>query len=235
MKGGSLLARVYGTVLDLFFPPRCLVCQGEGSFLHPRCEERLPRLLAPYCEGCSQPGGAPLCGPCRERPLALEGVRAPFLYEGPVREAVHRLKYRGERALAPFLGRLAAQHLREHPLPVEVLAPVPLHPRRERERGYNQALLLAEALAQEAGLPVVKGALRRVRATPPQVQAATAAQRWENTRGAFFVTRATALQGRCVLLIDDVCTTGATLDACARVLRQAGASAVWGLVLAREA
>ncbi|MEW6034100.1 MAG: phosphoribosyltransferase family protein [Chloroflexota bacterium] len=110
---------------------------------------------------------------------------------------------------------------------------VPLHPRRLRERGYNQSSLLARGLGQATGLPVDKGTLLRLRDTPPQARTASAEERLQNVVGAFSC-RDRLLQGKRVLLIDDVCTSGATLDACATALKRMGASSVWGLTLARE-
>jgi ComF family protein len=119
------------------------------------------------------------------------------------------------------------------PLPVDVLVPVPLHRRRLRERGYNQSALLARELGKLTALPVVSDCLVRIRSAAPQARAATAAERRSNVAGAFTCCDA-RLEGRRVLLIDDVATTGATLNACAGALKAAGTVSVWALVLARE-
>jgi len=150
-----------------------------------------------------------------------------------MRQAVHQLKYRNLRALAGPLSVLLADYLAAYPLPVEVIVPVPLYGRRLRERGYNQSGLLAGGLGKLAGLPVVADCLIRSRSTPPQARTATVAERGSNVSGAF-ACRDHRLRGREVLLIDDVATSGATLDACAAALKGAGVAAVWGLVLARE-
>ena len=151
--------------------------------------------------------------------------------EGVVREMVYGLKYRNLRASAPELGRLVATHLRSDPIPADVLVPVPLHVRRERERGYNQSDLLAREVSKHTNVPVATGVLRRTRDTPPQVSMSSPEQRRQNIEGAFQST--SELRGQRVLLIDDVVTTGATMSACAGPLKEAGASSVWGLVLAR--
>ena len=165
--------------------------------------------------------------------MALDGLRSPYLMNGTIRQAIHRLKYNNLRALAPELSALLADYLSTTPIPAQALAPVPLHPKRERERGYNQAALLARGLSALTGLPAVTDCLRRLRDSPPQARASSAAERHLRVSGAFACTN-DHLQGTKVLLIDDVSTTGATLDACARALKAAGAASVWGLTLARE-
>jgi len=228
------LDRLKEALLDLLFPPRCLGCGGGGSFLCPACCDTLPRLVPPLCPRCGLPlaaGGS--CPSCTRTPLSIEGIRSPFLMEGLAREAVHQLKYRNLRALACPLGRLLTDYLESSPRPADALVPVPLHRRRLRERGYNQAALLAREVGRNTGLSVVEGSLVRRRDTPAQARAASAAERRRNVEEAFYC-RDGKLRGKRVLLIDDVCTTGATLDACAHALREAGALSVWGLTLARE-
>jgi ComF family protein len=136
------------------------------------------------------------------------------------------------------LARLMAGYWRANPIPTNLIVPVPLHPARQRERGYNQADLLAQALGGMIDVPVVTKGLRRVRHTQPQVNL-NASERGENVRGAFIYQMSekgcsdVAVNGRRVLLIDDVCTTGSTLEACSLALKAAGASTVWGFTLAR--
>ena len=230
------VGRVASGAVDLLFPKRCVGCDTEGSFLCPDCRDGLPRLEPPFCFLCSQPGRliVGLCPHCWARPLEINGIRAPYRMEGAVREAVHVLKYQGVRALAPVLGQLLGEFISSINLPADLLAPVPLHPLRERSRGYNQALLLAQEAGKQMTLPVEAKALRRIRHTPSQARSASQDERQANVAGAFAVDVA-LVQGRSVLLIDDVCTTGATLEACAIALKEAGATSVWGLALAREA
>lgn len=163
----------------------------------------------------------------------IDGIRSPFRFEGMARQAIHHLKYNNFRALASPLAQLLKDYLQVKLLPREVLVPVPLHPHRLRERGYNQSSLLAKELGKLTGLPVVEGSLLRFRDTPAQTRAASAEVRRNNVDGAF-ACQDHKLQGKQVLLIDDVCTTGATLDSCAVALKKAGTSSVWGLTLARE-
>lgn len=150
-----------------------------------------------------------------------------------MRQAIHKLKYDNFRAIALPLARLLAKYWEARPLPVDVIVPVPLHARRLRQRGYNQSALLAGELGKIIGLPVMEGTLLRLENTPAQVKAINAEMRRKNVCGAFACCDG-MLQGRRVLLIDDICTTGATLDSCAGALKRSGVHSVWGLTLARE-
>jgi ComF family protein len=163
--------------------------------------------------------------------------------EGAIREAVHRLKYNNLRAIAPILGGLLADYLDAQQLPMQapsagsgqVLVPVPMHHARERRRGYNQAYLLAKEAGKRLGLPVIPQILSRLSNTPPQTKSFSAQERKANVRGSFRCPHPFLVNGLEVVLVDDVCTTGATLEACAIALKEAGAASVWGLTLAREA
>ncbi len=230
----STVERLAQGVLDFLLPPRCVGCGVYGRFLCQRCQEMLPRLTPPFCHLCVQPlPEGDLCPRCQESPLALDGIRAPFLMEGVVREAIHKLKYQGLRAIAPVLGTYLAEQIKSAAIPGDALVPVPLHPRRERERGYNQASLLARQAGKLLGLPVLDQALVRLRPTPAQARSANLEQRRHNVEGAFQCRG--GVKGLRIILVDDVCTTGSTLSACALALREAGAASVWGATLAREA
>ena len=161
------------------------------------------------------------------------GVLCSLGFEGVIRKAIHQLKYRNLRALVVPLAELLQNYVSNNSMPGEVLVPVPLHKRKLRERGYNQSHLLARELAKLINLPVVDDCLIRQQHNPPQARAATIDERWTNVADAS-ICRNHKLWDKQVLLIDDVATSGATLDACASGLKTAGASSVWGLVLARE-
>ena len=233
MSLSLLWAQSPGRVLDFFFPRWCLGCRQEGAFLCPSCLTRLPHLLPPLCPRCGQPQALETCPFCREWRLSIDTIRSPYRFEGLVHQAVVLFKYQNLRALAPILGRLLKDYLDSHPLPFDAILPVPLHPRRQRQRGYNQAGLLARELGKLVGMPVAQGAIRRVKATPPQARAQRREERRANVTRAF-VCQERGLEGRNLLLVDDVSTTGATLDACAQALKKAGAKAVLGLTIARE-
>jgi ComF family protein len=158
-------------------------------------------------------------------------VRSAGLLHGPLRRAVHRFKYLGERAAGPALAALLAPHARDLAPAGTLVVPVPLHPQRERERGYNQSALLAAPLARVLGREYVPAAALRVRMTAPQV-GLNREQRRANVQGAFAATE--LVRGRHVLLVDDVTTTGSTLRAAAQACRAAGAAGVSAVTLARE-
>jgi len=208
-------------------------CKKRGVWFCADCLVAVSRIVPPLCRRCGEPLKCPgdLCYNCRREPLQIDGIRAVALFEGPLRQAVHNLKYNGQRNLARPLGRLLAEYWQGNPLPADVLVPVPLHASRQRERGYNQASLLTQELAAVAGLPVIEGCLVRTRPTVSQTNL-SGAERKTNVRDAFACVD-DRLAGRQVLLLDDVCTTGATLEACAVACRQAGARSVWALTLGR--
>jgi ComF family protein len=190
--------------------------------------------MPPLCPKCGRPqSSAVLCPGCVGWQAEIDGIRSPFHFDGAIRQAIHELKYRNLRALAVLLARLLGDYLASYPVPGEVLVPVPLHQKRLRERGYNQSRLLAQELGKLTNLPVVADCLIRQRHAPPQARTATVDERRSNVADAFSC-RDRRLQDKQVLLIDDVSTSGATLDACAKALKEAGAASVWGLVLARE-
>ena len=152
--------------------------------------------------------------------------------ERVIRELVYSLKYRNVRAVAPELARLLATYLESNNIPGQVIVPVPLHARRLRERGYNQSDLLARELSRGTDVPLETRMLRRTRNTPPQVSMTAPAERRRNIEGAFDCT--SGVNGKRVLLIDDVVTTGSTMSACAAPLKEAGVASVLGLALARQ-
>ena len=228
----SLLSNLKASALDLIFPLRCLGCQREGNLLCDQCRDGLEKLNPPNCTVCAQPSARSLCNWCRRTPLAIDGIRAPYLMRGPVKEAIHSLKYRSVRASAPELAQLLAQFITHRRITGDLLVPVPLHLRRLRSRGYNQSALLARELGKLTGLPVDEQLVSRTRDTPPQVHAVSREQRRSNVEDSFQCSA--GLGGESVILVDDVVTTGSTLSACAGALKDAGASSVWGLTVARE-
>jgi len=241
MLGGS--ARRFGRVLlDLVLPPRCIACRDQVADPHalcPVCWSRLDFIAAPQCARCGiplpdDPGPAGCCGACLARPPRYDRARAVFRYGPESRGMILSFKHadRTDAAVAfsSWMGRSGAALLAE----ADVIAPVPLHYRRLVWRRYNQAGLLALRLGKRAGKTVVIDLLRRTRATPSQAGLG-ARDRRKNIAGAIAVTprRAELIKGRRVLLIDDVLTTGATVGACARALRRAGAAGVDVLTLSR--
>jgi len=228
------VAKLKGMALDFLFPQWCVGCGREGDFICSSCRRSLPRVVPPLCPRCGKPHpGGTLCSNCVGWQAEIDGIRSPFRFDGVMRQAIHQLKYKSLRALTEILAELLGDYLAANSVPGEVLVPVPLHRKRLRERGYNQSILLAEKLGELVGLPVEDDCLIRQRQAPPQARTSTVEERRHNVAGAF-ACRDHRLQDKQVLLIDDVSTTGATLDACAAAIKSAGAASVWGLVLARE-
>ncbi len=229
------LTKLKGIALDLLFPRWCVGCGREGDFICSDCLKSLPRINPPLCPRCGQPQlSAVVCPVCVGWSADIDGIRAPFRFDGAVRQAIHQLKYNNVRAIAALLGRWLGDYLEANSLPADVLVPVPLHRKRLRERGYNQSRLLALELAKLSGLPLVDDCLVRERHTTPQARTSNVEERRGNVADAFSC-RDRRLKDKAVLIIDDVATSGATLDACARTLKkESGASSVWGLVLAKE-
>jgi len=239
----SLFDRVTGFVL----PPRCVLCRGLGQRpnfdLCGPCEADLPWLVRP-CPRCGLPleGAEPpdrsyvWCARCETAALPYSRCYAPFLYEFPLADLVQSLKYEGSLAHARVLGVLLGAAAQRHGLVanVDAIVPMPLHPSRLLERGYNQSYEIARFVARMLGLRCQPQALRRTRPTPPQVGLPRDA-RVENVRGAFTGSRE-VVRGRRLVLLDDVVTTGSTVSAAARALRDAGAITVdvWAIARAPE-
>ena len=230
----SKVAKLKSIALDLIFPQWCVGCGREGDLICYSCRQSLARLEPPVCPKCGRPQtGGILCPSCMNWNAEIDGIRSPFIFGGVMRQAIHQLKYQNLRALTAPMAELLGNYLIANPTPGEVLVPVPLHEKRLRERGYNQAILLARELGRLINLPVIDDCLTRPRYTTPQARTSSVDERRNNTADAF-VCRDQRLRDKQVLLIDDVSTSGATLDSCAAALKAAGVISVWGLVMARE-
>lgn len=228
------LTRIGRVALDLLYPPRCVLCSQGGEFVCVACLATLPRADGARCDACwlaIEPSRE--CRRCAERPPVLSHLRSVWRYEGDVRRLVHAFKFSGHSCLAEPLAAEMLPLIEDMGLVAGVLVPVPLSGRRQRQRGFNQAALLARALGKHLEEPAVETLARR-RFAGAQARTVSAEERRRNVEGAFEIRLPGIVNGRHVLLIDDVATTGATLDACARVLLNAGAAAVSALTLARE-
>jgi len=231
-------------LIDFFFPPKCLLCGeslGELPDDHPcpLCSSRIKSFSHPRCPCCGlgfgdTPGEDHLCSRCLTEERHFTTARAIGPYEGLMAEAIHRFKYQGASRLAKPLGTFLAEY--EDPefpfADFELILSVPLHPRRLRQRGFNQSLLLARRVSRAHSIPLDFTALRRTRHTEPQTQL-SGSERQKNIRGAFEVRRPEGIAEKHILLIDDVFTTGATVQECAKVLLKAEAKRVDVLTLAR--
>ncbi|PWK82124.1 ComF family protein [Fulvimonas soli] len=230
----ALLATLFARTAAWLLPWRCLLCGAPGADgldLCAACAAELPRNRS-CCARCALPLPAPaaLCGRCQRRAPPWDAAWVPFRYAWPLDRLETRFKFGRDLAAGRTLARLWQREARPAPLP-QLIVPVPLHPRRLRTRGHNQALELARPLAAALGVSLHRDALRRVRATEAQTELAAVARR-RNVRGAFALREGVALPAH-VALLDDVLTTGATLAECARVLRRAGVRRVDAWALAR--
>jgi ComF family protein len=241
---------IFSPFIDLIYPPRCSICenflwknrakrdQQELFFCEP-CFYGFSEITSPLCPLCGRPFVSEvdedhLCEDClRKRPY-YNAMRAPYLFEGGIMEAIHQFKYARKSHLANSLGLLLTSFARRWFDRTEgaLMMPVPLHPRKLRERGFNQSLLLGRYAAPLLGTELDFLALRRIRYTQPQT-GLKSDERRKNVRGAFEVVEGRIVKGRSVMLVDDVTTTGSTLNECARTLKRAGAKEVFCLTLAR--
>jgi len=225
------LRRAGNAVLDLIFPPRCPGCGRLGELFCDACRSQVEPITGPVCPRCGRPTErAELCNSCRQSASHLDRIVSAVVFAGPIRAAIHELKYNNGRALAAPLAAYLVDAWQGADMTADCIVPVPLHARRQAERGYNQSALLARALSRSVGVPLDEKLVIRHKATQQQALL-NAAQRRENVRDAF-ACRGPA-NGRQIVLVDDVCTTGSTLEACAAALRAAGAAHVSALTLAR--
>ncbi|MGA4577493.1 ComF family protein [Limisphaera sp. VF-2] len=236
--------RYWEALLGLVYPPVCQVCRQEPAgpgrgYVGRRCCQQVRWLRPPWCAKCGLPipGEATVpfeCANCRELALHFRYARAAVAADGVVLEVIHRYKYQEALWFEPFLARLL---VRAAAGPVQregwnAIVPVPLHPVRQRERGFNQAHRLAQWLGRATGLPVESGWLERSKPTSTQT-VLSRDERQRNVREAFRVRRGAVVSGRRIILVDDVLTTGATTSACALALRRAGAAEVCVWTVAR--
>lgn len=232
------------TGLGLFYPEVCQLCKAERAaaadgFVGPQCWSQVRFIRAPFCDRCGLPHQGDIttsfeCTNCRELKLYFSHARAAVVYKTVVLEAVQRYKYSRALWFEPFLADL----LRREAVPAlrgagwDFIVPVPLHPLKQREREFNQAEILARDLSKATGIPVAVKALQRIAATATQT-ALTREQRAANMGGAFALGTGISPKKRRIVLVDDVLTTGATTNACAKVLRRAGAAEVCVWTVAR--
>ena len=234
--------RFRSTVFQFFLPPQCPCCErfseeGRQGFCS-NCLSQIRWIEPPFCSIC----GIPFisrevethpCGACVTHRKYFTIARALGAFEGSLQEAIHRWKYEGKTYLTPFFADWMAEGLNRHwePGSLNLLIPVPLHTRRLRERGFNQSLLLVRELSRRTGIPYRKSILQKKKSTIPQVNL-SGVEREKELRGTFHVIGKEELSGLSVLLIDDVYTTGATVNECSKVLLRGGAKKVDVLTLA---
>jgi ComF family protein len=242
--------KILNSLIDLIYPPRCLICQeflrdhntlqaGQDLPFCRTCFDGFTEIKSPICFLCGRPFSDGreqdrACEDCLRKRPSYTIARAPYLYHGALMTAIHELKYAQRTHLADSLGSLLASFAQSWigELKRSLIMPVPLHPRRLRARGFNQSLLLARCVALKTDSELDFLSLRRRRFTKPQTELSSE-ERKKNVRKAFEVVRPERVKGRTILLVDDVATTGSTLNECAKALKKAGADSVLCLVLAR--
>ncbi|HXS07184.1 MAG TPA: ComF family protein [Rhizomicrobium sp.] len=228
-------------LLDLLFPPLCIGCGeplGAGQGFCPSCWSGIAFLDGPMCACCGLPfafdaGEDTRCAPCMTRAPAFDRARAIFAYDEKSRGPILALKHADRLDLTPGFAQWLARSGQDMLAEIDLILPVPLHRLKLWQRRYNQAAELARSLGARSGKPVAPSALKRVRPTESQGAMVSAKARRRNVRNAFAVPDPALVAGRSLLLVDDVVTTGATVEACAKALKQAGAAKVQVLALAR--
>lgn len=244
MSIALLLRRATDAALSLIYPPHCVGCgtaaAESGLFLCGRCAEDARPIESPFCQQCSHPfegaiTGKFRCANCEDREFHFIASVSRYRARGVIRDLIHRFKYSHEYHLRHQLAAWAAMGLEDERLrnpDFDALVPVPLHSTRRREREFNQAEVIADLLAKRCGKPLLN-ALQRIRYTDSQTRH-DRAERMENLRGAFCMRQRKDVLNRHLVLVDDVFTTGSTVEECARVLTAAGAASVRALVVARR-
>lgn len=228
------------SLVNVFFPAICPLCEG-GLIRSRLCREcadsfESSKIRPPFCTVCGAPfhgkaGGSHACSECLAEKRPFERLRSAFKYEGRVRDALLSLKFNAKTTVSPALGAEITNMVGLLPSRPDMMAPVPLHIDRLKQRGFNQALLIAKAASKDLGIKVVSTGLRRVKATRPQT-GLKHGERLENVKDAFEVIAPSVFAGAKVLLVDDVFTTGATMRECAMALKKAGAE-VYAITIAR--
>ena len=224
---------MFQNFLSLMYPLRCPVCDGIPEFgesICPACEKKLVFIREPFCMKCGKPledGRTEFCYDCTVKKHAFESGRALFVYQGIVKDSLYRFKYQNKREYACFYAQCTFRQYGRwiRRMGIEAVIPIPLHKRRMRERGYNQAGLYAKYLGKELGLPVEDDFLIRVRYTTPQKEL-NENQRKNNLKKAFKCQR-NVVQFKKILLVDDIFTTGSTMDAAAEALMSTGIQKVY--------
>ncbi len=252
-RASGWLSGASDALVSVLFPAGCRLCEGVllRASTVPICEECLgsfPALGGAGCETCGQPlatwslsspeaassAQGLLCPECQTRTYGFDRARSYALYKGPLVPAVMLLKFERVEPLGSWFSDRLAEVAKREALNADIVVPVPLHRQRRRERGYNQAELVAKPLARKLCVPYRAVLLTRTKPRPDK-HILSLEERWDSVRGAFATRPGSKVDNLRVLLVDDVMTTGATLDACAKALRGAGAKSVIGLTIARAA
>ncbi len=221
--------------LDFLFPPRCAGCDKWGERYCASCQEQTKLISSSICQVCGEPQTGSfrhVCQRCRTGEIFYTSLRSWAYFEGPIQKAIHKLKYKRDLGLGEKLAQPLVNLLLANNWDIDLVTAVPLNAARQKDRGYNQSLCLARPLAWETGLPIVASIIKRIKRTRSQV-GLSLEERKINVAGAFWAEQK-LVNGKSILIIDDVVTTGATINSCAEALMRAKASRVYGLTLARS-
>lgn len=225
--------RFLSRVVDFILPPRCVSCGKSATMLCADCLALIKFVEEPICDICGEPlVYKGLCARCLKQPLSILKIRAATYFGGSIPKIIHQLKYHNMFAVSETLGALMVQRWHIWFETMDIVIPIPLHPKRLKERGYNQSTLLARPLADYLQIPLNERIMQRTQYTQPQATL-TAQERQANVQNAFQVSNSDELIDKHILLVDDVCTTGATLSAAAQILLNKGAATVSAYCLAR--
>lgn len=235
-------SELFQAAVSLLYPATCTICRQHlraGEYLCDACEAKIARIVPPFCETCSEPFDGSIntaftCANCAHRAIHFDAAVAAYRGRGIVRDVIHQFKYNRQIHLRHVIARWLCAALDDERLrniQFDLIVPVPLHPARQRERGFNQASVLAELLSAQTSIPC-KPLLKRMRYTTTQT-ALDRSERMKNLHNAFRLRKNADVRGLRVLLIDDVLTTGSTLSECARILKRAGATSVHAATAAR--
>ncbi len=233
IKGWIVSMGLKEFILDFVFPKKCLACGQEGDWACPDCLKTIQMIKSPSCPFCGRlTKNGQFCSKCRPK-TQLTGIIIVSHLNPVLRAIIHGFKYDFVREAGEILSLILTKGLVGRlPHGAPILVPVPLYKRREAWRGFNQAEILARGVSFEFNLPLIETNLLRVKNTKPQIKLSRE-ERFQNIKDAF-LWRGKEIRGEVVLLVDDICTTSATLNECAKTLRRAGARQVWGVVLAKE-
>ena len=227
------IKKIYQFILDLILPKKCVICFVEGAWVCKKCQRKIVKIETPFCPECKKiTSNGHYCKRCRKN-YELTGIISAVHYDKILKKIIYAYKYDGVRTLAGPLSQLVIQRLNGNfPRGKIILTAIPLHFFRQNERGFNQSEIIAQNVAKAFDLPCYKLLKRKIN-TKSQIDFA-AAKRKKNVVGAFeFIPQSVKVQNKTILLLDDVATTGTTLNEAAKVLKKAGAKSVWGLTIAK--
>lgn len=233
-KASIFLARYFWTALEWLYPPECCNCNRRGFVLCQDCYTEINQLQGDLCFQCGKPikNNKKLCQDCTAKPPPYTQMRSWANYDGPIKKVVGSLKYRRNLALGPILANPLAEIVQKSGWKIDLIVPIPLSRRRKKERGYNQAAVISRNLARYLNIKHAPNVVKRIKETETQISL-DVNKRFTNLMDAFYAIPAT-LNKRNILLIDDVITTGATMQNCAIALQRAGAENVYCLSVARS-